>query len=73
EAPRIHHQWLPDVTSFETHGISPDTRRLYEMLGHTVRTRRSQGSAMGIFIDYSEGLLYGAADSRAFDGKATGH
>ncbi|MDX1476047.1 MAG: gamma-glutamyltransferase [Saprospiraceae bacterium] len=73
EAPRIHHQWLPDVTSFETPGISPDTWRLYEMMGHRVRTRRSQGSAMGILIDHQAGLLYGASDSRAFDGKATGH
>ena len=73
EAPRIHHQWLPDVTSFETPGISPDTWRLYEMMGHSVRTRRSQGSAMGILIDHQAGLLYGASDSRAFDGKATGH
>ena len=26
EAPRIHHQWLPDITSFEKLGISPDTK-----------------------------------------------
>src|SRR5690606_24763307 len=32
EAPRIHHQWLPDVTSFEKIGFSPDTRTIYEML-----------------------------------------
>jgi len=73
EAPRIHHQWLPDVTSFERWGISPDTRRLYEMMGHRVRLRGSQGSAMGIFIDREEHLLYGAADSRSFDGKAVGY
>ncbi len=73
EAPRIHHQWLPDMTSFERWGISPDTRKLYEMMGHPVREIGEQGSAMGIFIDPKTGLIYGAADSRAFDGKAVGH
>ena len=73
EAPRIHHQWLPDVTSFESRGISPDTRRLYEMMGHTVRTRSMQGSAHSIFLDHRRNLFYGAADSRAYDGRAVGH
>jgi gamma-glutamyltranspeptidase/glutathione hydrolase len=73
EAGRIHHQWLPDVTTFERLGFSPDTRRLYEMLGHDTRARGSQGSAMGIYIDRTEGLIYGAADSRSYDGRAVGH
>lgn len=73
EAGRIHHQWLPDVTSFEQGSISPDTQRLYEMMGHSIRFRGGQGSAMGIFIDHVNGLIYGAADSRAFDGKAVGY
>ena len=73
EAPRIHHQWLPDVTSFEDYGISPDTQKLYEMMGHAIRYRKSQGRAMGIFIDRETGLIYGAADSRSFDGGARGY
>ncbi|MDX1396040.1 MAG: gamma-glutamyltransferase, partial [Gemmatimonadota bacterium] len=72
ESPRIHHQWLPDVTSFEGWGFSPDTRRLYEMMGHDVNQRGGQGSAMGIYIDHDEGMVWGAADSRAFDGRAVG-
>ncbi len=31
------------------------------------------GRAMGIFIDYDEDLIYGAADSRSYDGRAVGH
>jgi gamma-glutamyltranspeptidase / glutathione hydrolase len=73
EAARIHHQWLPDVTSFETLGMSPDTIRLYEMMGHTVRFRGGQGHAHGVSIDYATGLRYGAADSRAYDGRAVGY
>ena len=72
EAPRIHHQWLPDRTSFERLGITPDTRRLYEMMGHTVYFRGAQGHAHGIHIDPRTGLRYGAADSRSFDAKAAG-
>jgi gamma-glutamyltranspeptidase/glutathione hydrolase len=73
EAPRIHHQWLPDRTSFERIGISPDTIRLYEMMGHEVYFRGSQGHAHGVSIDYESGLRFGAADSRAYDGKAVGY
>jgi len=73
EAPRIHHQWLPDITSFEKLGISPDTKKMYEMMGHTIRYRGTQGRAMGIYLDYKDGVIYGAADSRSFDGKAVGY
>ena len=73
EAPRIHHQWLPDITSFEKLGISPDTRKMYEMMGHKIRYRGTQGRAMGIYVDYKDGIIYGAADSRSFDGRAVGY
>lgn len=73
EAPRIHHQWLPDVTSFESWGFSPDTLRLYEAKGHPVRSRGSQGSAMGVYHDRANGLFLGGSDSRAGDGAAVGY
>ena len=70
EAPRIHHQWLPDITSFERLGISPDTRRLYEEMGHAVRYRSSQGRAHCIAADGD--LILGVADTRSYDGRAIG-
>jgi gamma-glutamyltranspeptidase/glutathione hydrolase len=73
EAGRIHHQWLPDTTRFERWAISPDTRRMYEAMGHAVSERKSQGSANGILIDRAKGLLYGAADSRGFDSRSVGY
>tara|TARA_R110002072_G_scaffold269868_2_gene429312 strand:- start:51585 stop:53288 length:1704 start_codon:yes stop_codon:yes gene_type:complete len=73
EAGRIHHQWLPDVTSMESRMISPDTVRLYEEKGHTVNLRGNQGSAMGIYHDRETGIYHGAADSRAGDGAAVGY
>jgi gamma-glutamyltranspeptidase/glutathione hydrolase len=72
EAPRMHHQWLPNVTRMERIGFSPDTRRLYEAMGHRTSFVGSQGHAMGIFIDHERGLLFGGADSRAFDARAVG-
>ncbi|MDE2732596.1 MAG: gamma-glutamyltransferase [Bacteroidota bacterium] len=71
EAPRIHHQWLPNVTNFESLGISPDTRQLYEALGHRVRFRGTQGRAHCILTE--NGVIYGAADSRSYDGRAIGY
>ncbi len=73
EAPRFHHQWLPNETIIERWGISPDTRAVYQSKGHTVKERGQIGHAMGIYIDYNEKRLYGASDSRAFDGRAVGH
>ncbi len=75
-APRIHHQWLPDVLSVEEFGMSPDTQRLLEMFGHKVSvsgSSRSLGRAMGIMIDPKTGLRLGAADPRAEDGAAVGY
>ena len=67
EAPRIHHQWLPDSTSIESSGFSPDTLRLYENKGHITRERSSQGAAMGVYFNREEGLFEGSADSRRGD------
>lgn len=73
EAGRIHHQWLPDRTLIEQHGFSPDTIRLYEGLGHTVRRIGTIGSAMGVYHDRENGVFLGAADSRAEDGGAVSY
>ncbi|MFQ5739641.1 MAG: gamma-glutamyltransferase [Acidobacteriota bacterium] len=75
-APRIHHQWLPDVLRIEKFGISEDTLRLLQMFGHRIEisdSSRSQGRAMGIMVDPETGQLQGAADPRAEDGAAVGY
>jgi gamma-glutamyltranspeptidase/glutathione hydrolase len=68
EAPRIHHQWLPDRTSMERLGFSADTRRNYEGYGHTISETSGIGSAMGVYRDPQTGEVSGSADSRAADG-----
>ncbi len=72
EAGRIHHQWLPDITSIEERAVSADSLRLYEALGHPVRVRGAQGAAMAVYHDREAGLFLGASDSRRGDGAAVG-
>lgn len=73
EAGRIHHQWLPDVTSMETNSLSLDTIRLYEARGHQLRARGTQGSAMGVYHDRENGLFLGSSDSRSGDAAVVGY
>ena len=75
-APRIHHQWLPNVLNLEKFGTTRDTVRLLEMFGHEVKiaaSSRRQGSAMGIWVDQENNIYYGSADPRASDGAARGY
>jgi len=69
-APRVHHQWRPDVLMMER-GVSPDTRKLLRAKGHEIRVTRSTGSAQT--IHRSGGLLFGAADTRQRSGAAAGY
>ncbi|WP_026915758.1 gamma-glutamyltransferase [Christiangramia portivictoriae] len=73
ESPKFHHQWLPDVITFEEWGFSPDTIAILKSYGHETGTRSSQGRAMGIIIDPESGAYYGAADSRSYMGQAVGY
>ncbi len=73
EAGRIHHQWLPDVTSMETNSLSPDTIRLYEAKGHRFMERGAQGAAMGVYHDRVNSLFLGSSDSRSGDGAVVGY
>ncbi|MBI4418402.1 MAG: gamma-glutamyltransferase, partial [Ignavibacteriales bacterium] len=72
-APRMHHQWLPDVIKIEKYGTTSDSRRLLETRGHAVKTVNGHGIAMGIMIDPKSGLRLGAADPRSPDGAAVGY
>lgn len=69
--PRIHHQWLPDEIRIEQ-GISPDTVRLLEDMGHTVKAGRAMGAIQSIMIG-GDGTLYGAADPRRSTSSAKGY
>lgn len=71
DAPRIHHQWLPDEVLYEF-GISPDTMSILSSYGHKFDAKPGHiASATGIMID-EKGVRLGAIDSRS-DGKAIGY
>lgn len=61
DAPRVHHQWSPDVLNLEP-GISPDSIRLLEQMGHKTKTSKTMGSLQSIM--YKDGLFFGYSDTR---------
>jgi gamma-glutamyltranspeptidase/glutathione hydrolase len=69
--PRIHHQWLPDEIRIEQ-GISPDTVRMLEAMGHTVVPGSAMGAIQSILID-DEGVRHGGADPRRSTSSALGY
>lgn len=73
DAPRIHHQWLPDEIMWEPFGISDDTRKALESLGHKFTERPNYvAQATGIAIEEKTGVRLGAIDARG-DGEAIGY
>jgi gamma-glutamyltranspeptidase / glutathione hydrolase len=73
DAPRFHHQWLPDRIDYEKYGLSPDTVKELERRGHSVRMGRgSQGVAQVVVYNAKEDMLEGGTDRRVADGAAVG-
>jgi len=75
DAPRIDHEWMPDVLNVERKWIPDDVIHALREMGHTFkRSSRlwSQGDAHSILIDPRTGIYYGAADRRS-EGAAIGY
>jgi gamma-glutamyltranspeptidase/glutathione hydrolase len=85
DAPRIHHQWLPDTLAAEPFALSADTVRVLTRMGYRVVPLEVWGTgnaaeAIGIAPTDAAvakalgfprpGVLYGASDSRASAGSA---
>lgn len=70
DAPRIHHQWLPNELNVEQ-TIPRDVRRTLEGKGHRVVEGPSRSHAVGLLRDEEDGFFYGAGDFRA-GGEAAG-
>jgi len=62
-APRIHHQWIPDLIYYEPRALPTDVRRALKALGHTIATRERIGNINAISVD-AQGNWLGAADPR---------
>jgi gamma-glutamyltranspeptidase/glutathione hydrolase len=77
EAPRLHHQFLPDLIFVEKWGLSPETRAALSARGHLFAPAESPfppyiGDAHGIAIDPATSVRLGAADPR-LGGAAIGY
>jgi gamma-glutamyltranspeptidase/glutathione hydrolase len=69
-APRFHHQWLPETVLAEDR-LSPDTLEILRAKGHKITMRHFWGDGECIAVDPKSGERLGASDSRN-NGKALG-
>jgi gamma-glutamyltranspeptidase/glutathione hydrolase len=70
-APRFHHQWLPDQILVEDR-LSPDTMNILRSKGHQLNVLHFWGDGECIMIDPKSGERLGASDGRN-NGKAVGY
>jgi gamma-glutamyltranspeptidase/glutathione hydrolase len=70
DAPRMHHQWLPDSVNIEKRGATDELVKRLTAMGHKVNVVNGQGDANSIGVD-AAGTFWGAADRRSPDGKAS--
>jgi gamma-glutamyltranspeptidase / glutathione hydrolase len=71
-APRVHHQHLPDEIRFENGGMEPALVRELEARGHTVLERPGTSGNVQAIVVLPDGTLAGWADHR-LAGSARGH
>ncbi len=64
DAPRVHHQWMPDRVLYERAEQLEQLRRALEARGHRLVPVRRIGDAHSAMIDPSSGLFIGEADRR---------
>ena len=64
DAPRFHHQWLPDRIDHEPRALVADVIEALERRGHQLNQRSLIGDAHAILVDREEGVLLGGADPR---------
>jgi gamma-glutamyltranspeptidase/glutathione hydrolase len=70
DAPRLHHQWMPDRVTIEEGGASEDLLAALRAMGHEVRAQGRQGDAHTIWIA-PDGTPHGINDRRSADAKAS--
>jgi gamma-glutamyltranspeptidase/glutathione hydrolase len=74
DAPRIHHQWMPDEIVYEIGGVVADVKDKLQLMGHrfTDKPRRTMGDCEAIMIEDQTGVRLGAGDPRR-GGQAVGY
>lgn len=70
---KIHHQYLPDRIVYERDLLSPDTRKILALKGHSLYPVQNLGRLMGILCSQSNGVYIGYADGSSPDGAAVAY
>jgi gamma-glutamyltranspeptidase/glutathione hydrolase len=73
DAPRFHHQWLPDVIEMEPQAFSTEAINELETMGYSFNSVNSWGAVEAIYVDPKTKMIYGANDRRRSAGKAVGY
>ncbi len=81
DAPRVHQQWLPDVTNTEPYALSPDTSKVMEGMGHRFENSEPTNHVAAILVGapklggkaIGRNRFYGANDPRGGTGQALGY
>lgn len=71
DAPRMHHQWLPDSLSLEKGSISDADLELLKKMGHNISSQQGQqGDGNTIVIDPKTRMAFGVSDKRNVSSRA---
>jgi gamma-glutamyltranspeptidase/glutathione hydrolase len=73
DAPRFHHQWLPDVISMEAGAFTPAVQRQLTQMGYHLSPEKPWSAVEAIYIDPRLKKIDGGSDKRRLAGKAVGY
>ncbi len=73
DAPRIHHQLLPDEIQYEKNGIDDRTVSLLQGFRHSLSHKQYYFGDVQMIVRAPDGTLYGASDPRSEGGRAIGY
>ena len=81
DAPRLHQQWMPDITFYEHNALSADTMKNLDGMGQKLKEMRYGNHIAAILVGtpgngrppLGKNHLYGANDPRLSLGSAEGY
>jgi gamma-glutamyltranspeptidase/glutathione hydrolase len=71
-APRVHHQWMPDVLTVDPE-VPADVVDALKAMGHTVKVEPVRNVVQAIALDPVTGLRTAASDPRKHGGGPAGY
>ena len=73
DAPRFHHQWLPDTITMEAGAFTPAVQQQLSQMGYHFSEQLPWSVVEAIYIDPVTKQMTGGSDSRRSAGKAMGY